>query len=348
MRAVQAVEELAAPLAAYASQRWPDARDVRALDLVRVHGGASRETYRFRLCFEREGRAQERRLILRRDPPGSLIETERANEVRFYRAFQESSVPVPEILWLEEDPRWLGRPFFVMAEVAGGEASPQALLAPPYAAHLERIGERKWTILGEIHRADPEALGLAAQAELPARDACWRRELDHWEGVIDADELCPQPIGRAAIRWLRRHPPPPAQKLCAVHADFRTGNFLVSPQGEILAVLDWEMAHLGDPLEDLAWSLNRIWHWARDARAGGLLPRERAIAIWARASGLRADPRALHWWELFSSVKGLGIWISSGREFAAGANADPVLGFTSWWLTNAQDRAILETMGKLA
>jgi aminoglycoside phosphotransferase (APT) family kinase protein len=342
------VQDVSERFAAYVAHRWPDARDVSVSDLVRIHGGASRETYRLQLHFSRGEGAQARALVLRRDPPGSLIDTDRANEVRFYRAFEESPVPVPEILWLEEDPRWLDRPFFVMEAIEGGEASPQALLAPPYAEHRERIGEQKWTILGEIHRADPKALGLFEGTDVAAPGDCWHRELDHWERVIDEDELAPQPIGRAAIRWLRRNPPPPAQKICAVHADYRTGNFLVARDGEIIGILDWEMAHLGDPLEDLAWSLNRVWHWGQDELAGGLLPRARAIELWEAASGLRADPAALHWWELFSSVKGLGIWVSSGREYADGANADPVLGFTSWWLTNAQDRAILETMGRLA
>lgn len=339
---------LAERFAAYVAHRWPDASEVQVDEPVRIHGGASRETYRLRLRCRRAGEAQEHRLILRRDPSGSLIETERSVEFRAYQAFHGSRVPVPRALWLEEDPRWMERPFFVMEEVRGGEASPQLLLAPPYAEHRERIGERKWTILGEIHRADPAALGLVGAAPPPAADACWQRELDHWERVIDEDELEPQPIARAAIRRLRRRPPRPAQKLAVVHGDFRTGNFLVSPAGEILAVLDWEMTHLGDPLEDLAWSINRTWCWARDGRAGGLLPRERAISIWERASGLRADPDDLLWWELFSSVKGLGIWLSGAKEFAAGANSDPVLGFTGWWLANAQDRAMLETLGKLA
>ena len=341
------MQSLADRFAAYVSHRWPDASDVRVEGLVRIHGGASRETYRLRLRLRRAGREEERRLILRRDPAGSLIETERAVEYRAYSAFHGSAVPVPAALWLEEDPGWLERPFFVMEEVAGGEASPQALLAPPYAEHLERIGERKWTILGEIHRADPEALGLTDVMEPVPLDQCWQRELAHWERVIDEDELTPQPIARAGIRWLRRHPPSPAQKLAVVHADYRTGNFLVSPGGEILAILDWEMAHLGDPLEDLAWSINRTWCWARDARVGGLLPRERAISVWEKASGLVADPDDLRWWEVFSSVKGLGIWISSAKEYSTGRNSDPVLGFTGWWLTNAQDRALLESLGRL-
>lgn len=345
------IEELERRLGEYAQQRMPDVSEVRATDLERIHGGASRETYRFRLHYrEGEGAGAERvrRLILRRDPPGSLIETERAVEFEAYRAFHGTRVPVPEALWLEEDTRWLDHPFFVMQELPDLEARPQMLLAPPYDAHLEKIGHQKWSILGEISKADPQALGLDATLPGVAPEAAWQRELDYWEGVLDEDELSPQPITRAAIRWLRRHPPPPPRKLSVVHGDYRTGNFLFDAEGRIHAILDWEMCHLGDPLEDLAWGLNRIWCWARDDRVGGLLPKECAIAIWEEASGLSAEPSALHWWELFSCVKGQGIWVSSAREFQEGKNQDLVLGLAAWMQTNAQDRAALELLGKLS
>ncbi|MEN8162020.1 MAG: phosphotransferase family protein, partial [Myxococcota bacterium] len=80
---------------------------------------------------------------------------------------------------------------------------------------------------------------------------------------------------------------------------------------------------------------------------GGLLPKAEAVRIWAAASGLRADPTALHWWELFSCVKGQGIWVSGGREYESGANQDPVLGLSGWMMGNAQDRAALSLLGHL-
>jgi aminoglycoside phosphotransferase (APT) family kinase protein len=290
----------------------------------------------------------ERRLILRRDPPGSLIETDRAVEFAAYRAFHGTPVPVPEALWLENDPSHLDYPFFVMEELAGFEASPQAILAPPYSAHHDKLAQQKWSILGAIAAADPDKLGLVGAMAPVAPGEAWRRELDHWTRVIDEDELAPQPIMRAAIRWLRRNPPPAPARLHVVHGDYRTGNFLYDKEGNVRGILDWEMAHLGDPLEDLAWSLNRVWCWGRDGRVGGLCSKEHAIRIWESASGLRADPEALRWWELFSSLKGQAIWISSGREYQAGKNQDPVLALSGWWLMNAQDRAALETLGKLA
>ena len=333
-------------LASYIAGRMPRASEIAVSGLERISGGASRETYRFRLAYREGGQAHARKLILRRDPPASLIDTERRVEFEAYRAFHGSTVPVPRMLWLEEADDPLDHPFFIAEELTGFQAAPQMLFAGAYDAVLPRVAERKWTILGEIGRADPVALGLDKVMPVPALDACWSRELDHWEAIFDSGEAEPQPFARAAIRWLRANPPPPAQKLSVVHGDYRTGNFLYDEQGEIHGVLDWEMAHLGDPLEDLAWGFNPIWSFGRGL-AGGLVPRAEAIAIWERASGLVADTSALHWWTLFNCVKGQGIWVGSARAFIGGGNREPIMVYPAWWLLNAQDRAILKVMGKL-
>jgi aminoglycoside phosphotransferase (APT) family kinase protein len=337
---------LAPRLAAYAAAKMPDATDVAVADVERISGGASRETYRFKLAWTEGGQRRERRLILRRDPPASLIDTERKVEFAAYHAFHGSAVPVPQMLWLEEGSEALDHPFFVAEELTGFQAAPALLFAGGYDAVLPTVAARKWTILGEIAKADPVTLGLTEVMPPPALDACWTRELDHWEAIFDRCEAEPQPIARAAIRWLRANPPPPAQKLSVVHGDYRTGNFLYDEAGEIHGVLDWEMAHLGDPLEDLAWGFNPIWRFGRPL-AGGLLPKGEAIAIWEGASGLRCDPEALHWWELFNGVKGQGIWVGSARAFIDGGNREPIMVYPAWWLMNAQDRAILEVMGRL-
>jgi aminoglycoside phosphotransferase (APT) family kinase protein len=335
-------------LTAYLAHRLGDAEEVHVTDLDRIFGGASRETYRFVLSYRRGEEVLSRRLILRRDPPGSLIETERAVEFGAYRAFHGTAVPVPEPLWLEEDPQWLDYPFFIMQELSGFESSPQAIVAPPYAEHAQKLAQQKWSMLGEISKADPAGIGVDEVMQAVAPSQCWRRELDFWETNLDADELCPQPIIRAAIRWLRRNPPPPAQKVCVVHGDFRTGNFLYDTDGNIRGLLDWEMAHLGDPLEDLAWSLNPIWRWARDERAGGLVPRAEAIRIWEESSGLRAETEALRWWDVFSTVKGQAIWVSGAKEFSTGKNQDVILALSSWLMGNSQDRAALCALGHLS
>lgn len=333
-------------IAAYMAAQMPDATDVAVRDLSRISGGASRETYRFVGAWTQGGQARERKLILRRDPPASLIDTERRIEFEAYRAFHGTSVPAPEMLWLEEGDGPLDHPFFIAEEIAGFQAGPGLLWADPYLGTHAKLAQRKWTILGEIAKADPVANGLAQIMPAVAAADCWNRELTYWEEVLNDDEAEPLPIVRAAIRWLRANPPPPAQKVGVVHGDYRTGNFLYDRQGEIHGILDWEMAHLGDPLEDLGWSLNPIWTFGRGL-AGGLVPDAQAIAIWERASGLTADPTALHWWTLFNCVKGQAIWVSSARAWLDGGNREPIMVYPAWAMTNAQDRATLHIMGRL-
>ena len=194
-------------LADYIRLKIPAAAEVRVDRLEQISGGASRQTYRFRLSFSERGKAHERHLILRRDPSASLIDTDRKIEFAAYKAFFGTSVPVPEVLWLEDDARHLGSPFFIGVEMTGLQTSPTRILMEPYASHHRKIAEQKWSILGAIAASDPAKLGLVGVMEPVAPGECWKRELDYWEGVLDSDELIPQPIMRAAIRWMRRNPP---------------------------------------------------------------------------------------------------------------------------------------------
>lgn len=315
--------DLEARIVRYLAHRMPEAGRVSVIALSRIHGGASRETFRVRIDAERGG---ARGLIFRRDPVSTLIETEREVEFAAYRSFMDTAVPVPGALFLERDLDWLERPFFVMEEIEGCAAG-SILAADPYGANRRKIGEQFFSILGAIAKRDVASSELARHVPTPAADGAWKVELEKWEKVIDEDELEPQPIARAAIRWMRKNPPPPAQRISVVHADYRTGNFLFDGSGAIRAILDWEMTHLGDPLEDLGWALDPLWSADRE-HAGGMLKGDEAVSVWERASGLKADPTALRWWSMFASFKGLAIWISSAKEFQAGTNTDPVMAFS--------------------
>lgn len=339
------VDPLLGQLDTYCRQKWSADGFLRVQNLQRIFGGASRETWNFQVVASVGGQELAHDLILRRDPATSLIDTERRREFAAYRAFEGTSVPVPKTWWLEEDLQHLGSPFFVMQAITGCEASPPKLMAAPYQQHHARIATQTWGILGDIARADPSKISDATHGVQV--DTTWRMELEHWAALVQQHAQEPQPITEAAIRWLRAHPPPPAQRLCIVHGDYRIGNLLVAPDGTVRAVLDWEMAHVGDPLEDLAWSINRSWCFNRDDRVGGIAARADAISIWESASGLVAYPQALLWWEIFSCVKGQAIWLGAARAFSDGTNRDVMMAFAAWMLTNSQERAMLELMGHL-
>jgi aminoglycoside phosphotransferase (APT) family kinase protein len=336
-----------AAIARYFTARLHDAHDVEVTHLHRVPGGASRETWSVDLRWiESGGKERRQGFIIRRDPEASLVSSDRRVEFDFYRSFADSPVPVPRPLFLETEPGWLERPFFVMERIDGCESQFQALLDPGFAPYRADLARRMYEILADIASAEATALPAVESSDLPAPQDCWRRELAYWEGVIDAKELEPQPIVRAGIRWLRQHPPPAPPRVTVVHGDYRTGNFLYRG-AEIRGILDWEMAHFGDPLEDLAWSFMPAWQWARDGKAGGIVEADDAIRMWETRTGWRVDRAALHWWAVFSCVKAQDIWLTGAREYAEGRAQDILLAFTSYWLINAQDRFLLQALGRL-
>ena len=321
-------------------------RDVAISNLHRLPLGASRETFRFDVAWTDDAGAHAEGLILRRDPPASTVDSDRRHEYLAYKAIHGHGVPVPKMIALEEDPAQFGGAISLAEDLRGYQNSEYQFQDPAWADRLPHLAQQMWSTMGRLAAVPCEGLDLAfMKPATPASTAM--QELDHWEATLDANDVGAQPVIRAAIRWMRANPPPPAQKLALVHGDVRAGNFLYDDAGTLVAVLDWEMAHLGDPLEDLAWSLCRVFCFGRNELRSGLATRDQAIAIWQRASGLDVDPAALHWWELLNCIKGQGIWDSCAAAWRKSPDPTVIHAYAAWWLRNAQDRAVLELMGKL-
>jgi aminoglycoside phosphotransferase (APT) family kinase protein len=305
-------------IAAYLAQRMLDARDIVVDDFARIHGGSSQETYRFRARW-RDGDGEiERRLILRREPPGGLVVAERDLEYAVYRALESTAIPVPRAYFLELDPVWLDRPFFIM-DLSPGQPGHPYRPGDPYLGHGETIGQQFWHHLGKLAAIDHRAVGLDRLRNGKADGHYWSRELDHWEAVLDAGEAIVEPIVRGALRWLRRNPPPETDTPSIVHGDYRSGNFLFTPDGTLSAILDWELCHVGDPLEDVAWALDPFWPMTRH------LPLEEGLAIWEKACGRTIDRAALDWWRLFAPLKACAIWTSAEASFDNGSSREMVI-----------------------
>ena len=311
-------------VAAYLQHKMPDARELEVSQLGRIAGGASRETWSFDATW-REGKARAGRgFVLRRDPEASLLDSGREAEFLVYQALQKTGVPVPEVFWLEEDPKWLERPFFVMGRLPG-EASPQTLVA---RGELEQVAQQKVEILARIHALDWRALGLDFLGGPDSPAQCGEREIASWERTMRAEALEPQPVLELALAWLRANQSE-AQGIALVHGDYRTGNFLVNG-GTIAGVLDWEMVHLGDPLEDVAWACLRSWRWAGDARIGGLLLRDEFYRRYQEAGGLEVNEQSIRFWEVLGNLKLAVIFLTGARSFSEARSKDAMHAFTSY------------------
>ena len=308
--------------------------------ISRIFGGASRETYRLSILNKD---LIETNLIYRRTQSSALIETDQLTEYSAYLAFQNSKVPVPKTIAIEESLDTLGAPFMVMEELGGVAASPFDQEA--YSPYEEKLGNQFWNILGEIVLKDIDDPNLASIPGMKSKEFCWKRELDHWVEVIRQDSYSVEPILEAAIRELYRNHPKDSAKRCLVHGDYRNGNFL-SKEGVLVGILDWEMAHIGDPLEDLAWAMSPIWCWKDHDRPSYLIKRKQALDVWQKKTQIEIEIESLAWWELFACVKGLAIWISAGHEFITGSNTDPINLFSAWIPGDIHMEIILETLEK--
>jgi aminoglycoside phosphotransferase (APT) family kinase protein len=302
-------------IAAYLAHRMPEARGIAVDELGRIYGGSSQETFRFHVTWQESGETIDRRLILRRDATAGLVVAERDLEYTVYRALAGQGLPMPGVYFLELDPIWLERPFFIMDCCAGKPGNPFSP-TDPYDGHGSTIGDQYWSILGRLAAIDHRAVGLETLRNGTATGGFWALELDRWEGMLDENEALIEPAVRGTIRWLRRHPPPKPAKPAIVHGDYRSGNFLFTDDGTISAILDWEMCHVGDPLEDIAWGLDPFWPITRN------YPLEEGLARWEAASGLAVDRVALQWWQLFTAVKACVIWTTAATGFASGKNRE--------------------------
>ena len=290
---------------------------VRAANLRRLAGGASREIWSVDLSIERDGGVEELPLVVRKDPAGRVGDGgDRGVERGVLRAAWAGGVPVPRPRWGTTDASVLGAPFFLMDRIAG-ETLPRRLLredafAKTRAGMVAELG----AILAKIHALDLASPDLAALARPPAGRSPARAELERVAESIRTLAAEPHPVLDLAERWLAERVPEPP-RITLVHGDYRVGNAIFDETG-VRAILDWELVHVGDPIEDLGWLCTRAWRFGSPLPAGGVGTREQLVAAYEAASGRKVDREALRFWEAFGSYKVALVFIMQSRVYLDG------------------------------
>lgn len=260
----------------------------------RLTGGASRETWSFDV---RRSDGETVGLVLRRDRPGGLG-ADTALEQRLIELAERHAVPVPRVVFALDEGDGLGTGYVM--ERIDGETIPRRILRDErFATARPLMARQAGEIAARIHGIPTDSL-----PELPAPDDSGHPALDQvaqYRELLDAYGE-PHPVFELGLGWLEQHAPPPAE-VALVHGDFRNGNFIVGPDG-IRAILDWELAHLGDPMEDLGWLCARAWRFREvDHPVGGFGDYDDLFAGYEAVSGRPVDPRAVHFWEVFGTLK---------------------------------------------
>ena len=252
-------------------------------NLRRLSGGASRETW----AFEHEGES----LIVQQQRPGA----ERAgggmrSEAKLLVAAARAGVPVAPLRYDGTDGTDDERPFIITEAVEGETIARKILRDEQWAPVRPKLAAQCGEALAAIHRIPVDAAP----------------ELEHEEQIAQYREVLdllgePHPAFELGFRWLEANRPP-STGVTVVHGDFRHGNFIVGPEG-LAAVLDWEIAHLGDPMEDLGWLCVKAWRFGARPPVGGFGEYDELFSAYSAAAGVALDRESVHWWEVLGTLK---------------------------------------------
>jgi aminoglycoside phosphotransferase (APT) family kinase protein len=313
--------ELEASLARFLSQRL--GAPVRVANLERNTEGFSQETFSFDALLANE----TRRYVAKREPPAGLLEPyDLEPEFRVLHALASEKVLSPPTPWFSADRAVLERPFYVMERLPGEVPlpTPGASGGGPFTqAERDSLAPQVAAALARLHAVDWRAHGFDFLGVPAGGRGAAQREVARWEERIGRAAFPLPPLLADALAWLRRSAPATSE-IALVHGDYRLGNWLVEQRGDsatLLGVLDWEMVHLGDPLEDLAWCACELWRGGTPL-AGALVPPEAFSELYAKASGRTVDPQRMEFYRVLSVVKMIAIMLTGIRAFRDGRTSD--------------------------
>ncbi len=293
----------------------PDARP--PLRFERLPGGRSNLTYRVRDAAGGD-------FVLRRPPLHGVLQSahDMAREHRIIAALAATEVPVPAALGLCEDPAVTGAPFYVMAYVDGAVPSDEATVVAAFDEQARAAAADSLVdVLVALHGVDPDAVGLGT---LGRREGYLERQLRRWKRQLEQFRTRELPVLDEVHRRLEAAVPAQVGPARVVHGDYRLDNVILSPAGRVLAVLDWELCTLGDPLADVGLLLV---YWAEPGdtalplgtaptRLPGFPPRAALTAAYAARSGRAVDQldyyMAFGYWKLAVILEGVYARYTAG------------------------------------
>lgn len=273
--------------------------------LRRLSGGASQETWAFR--------AGERDLILRRKPDG-VVGSGNAigldKEAALIQAAARQGAPVPPVIHVCTPDDGVGEAY-IMGKVEGETLGRRIVRDEAFAAVRPKLARQCGEVLARIHATPLEGL-----PELVTSDAA--SELEKYEAVY-CGVGAKRPIFEAAFRWLKDCAPA-MERPVLLHGDFRNGNIMFHPEAGVAAVLDWELAHLGDPAEDMGWICTASWRFGGAKPVGGFGDYDELLAGYEAAGGKPIPLERVLYWQTLGSLKWGVMCLIMYQTYASGAD----------------------------
>lgn len=284
----------------------------RITRLVRLTGGATKATWSIeaevggkRADFVAQFSGPRR--VPNGDPTADLPRLLGADDAACMIAAAKVGVPAPPVRAVFDAEDGLGAGY-LMDRVEGETIARRILREDQYAPAREGFAAECGRILAHLHTIPPADLPFLVDCGPAQQVDLYRRIYRSFDHPVPALEL--------GFRWAEDNLPR-AHSTVAVHGDFRFGNLIMQPDG-VRAVLDWEIGHLGDPVEDLGWLCVRTWRFGGPKPVGGMGRREDLLEAYARAGGGTVEPAHLRFWEAFGCLKWSVMCMMKGQAYLKG------------------------------
>jgi aminoglycoside phosphotransferase (APT) family kinase protein len=280
-------------LARWLSEQWGEPVSVSGTSTSST--GARRQN----VLFDATGASRTAALVATITPSGLAPISSVEAEAAVRTLAEEQGVPTPPIRGVCTDDAYVGGPFF-LSERVDGETIPRQIYR---LAERTGIGVDIIRALGaglaRLHQVDVEAAATAMGRDVLATPVA--AALGLMRQAVD-ELLQPEPALSYGLRWLEDHAPAEPDRVVLLHGDARVGNLIVDDSG-LQALLDWEGARIGDPMEDPAWTCIRMWRFGNDALIAGGLAGLEEYASGYESGGGTWDPERLHWWRVCATLR---------------------------------------------
>jgi len=312
--------ELAERLGRVVARRIGGAGEI--LELRRLTGGATKQTWAFSSVVDGDRRdyilqmVGELPSVDSDHPRAGMPRVAGRNETLLMLAGMSAGVPTPPVRVAFDASDGLGTGH--ITDFVPGETIARKLLREPEYAELRRkFAYQCGEAVGKLHRIDPASLPFLAPFGAEVQVAKYKKIYHGFGYAIPALDV--------AFAWAEANLPRGVPN-SVVHGDFRMGNIICGPEG-IRAVLDWELACIGDPIADLGWLCTNTWRFGGKQPVGGVGTREDLVAGYEAASGRKVDPAHLEFWEAWGSVKWAVMCLLKGQAHKRDASERTVEAF---------------------
>lgn len=322
-------------LEAYLRTKFPQRQQLVVTEFNRVAGGYSSMTYFFTASWQETGGPVSETLVIRMLPEmGPVPPYDIRPQYEAMTAAHRSGLPVPQIHWLEMNSGVLGHHFFVMDKVDGEVMMFVYPREPQFQAQLKR---EYVDYLAKIHSLDWRTLSFSSLQPPQSDRHHAEREIERWQWAMERNQYGPQPLLTEALVWLKNNIPS-AERTSLCHGDYTAANMFCR-DGHIVAIFDWELASLGDPISDLGFAcmMNDTMRW-------GFWDDEEFIRAYEKASGLKVSKESFFFWKLLGYIK-LAVAELGAIRTALESDKLEVHQFTHLVLSRRIFKAVAEMLG---